>query len=165
MSISTSIHASQQSISRRCYVWPDHCWTKISPTPNGSSHTLPNHSQLCFLPLLLQLFTLLVYQGYAPNATMSAAIGGATKRHSSSRAPLQLSAVIWCRILNMLPLRERFKPRRVCKKLLTASKAWQPAWEYVVAKFGQRGTVTSTQDSGAFLTGAWRCIWLRWRED
>ena len=62
------------------------------------------------------------------------------KPHTQTAASaVQLSATLWCMVLNILPLHERWEPRLVCKKMLQASSPWRPPMFVIVHSVGTRG--------------------------
>ena len=60
-------------------------------------------------------------------------------RKTAAATTAQLSAILWCRVLNVLPLHERWEPRLVCKRLLKAASPWRPPVFVIVASPGTGG--------------------------
>ena len=70
---------------------------------------------------------------------MNRAFTATNKSRKTAATTAQLSAILWCRVLNVLPLHERWEPRLVCKRLLEAASPWQPPVFVIVASSGTRG--------------------------
>jgi hypothetical protein len=60
--------------------------------------------------------------------------------------PVQLPSVIWCRILQTLPLLERLRLRSICKTLETACRPWIPAVVNVPSQI-EEGEITTLQEA------------------